>query len=198
VTRYYHKALSDLPPIKRGSSLADFVTLDGVLCFDHLSTAPNQPIVYMGKGVIFSDTREPHTIGAPVSPVTARPPAPAPGPADRDYLTIEVDFDTGGAAGGNEMLTFASSENPSTVVASVASTQGVKVQNGRQVNIVGNLSCGFINKGQMPGGARLHVYYDSEVLGHHEADGRSKVGDYTSGNWHQIAVSHKIAGWLDR
>jgi len=144
VTRRYPR-LADLVARQRQQPLL----LDGVIAFDELSC--DRPFAYRGRGVFYSEQTQAPTLAAPIAPATDNDPT--------SYLTLHHEGPVRQAHRGGAMLTLRPSSPGQAVVASVYATQGVKPAG--PLAIAGNLTCGYVNKSQIPDGAALDLYYRS-------------------------------------
>lgn len=178
ITRYY-TALQALPSMQLPEPT---LTVDGVIGFDDMST--DRSFAYQGSGVIYSDNPAPPTLTAPI----------APHPLN---MNDRVFFHYGGpvenAHGGNQMLRIRSAAGGgATVVGSVYSTQGVEPEPGHRIQVVGNLTCGFINKSSIPDNGAVDVNYDLDRL---QGDRPEDFQRFSNGSWHVISVSHRMSGF---
>ncbi|MBI4859983.1 MAG: hypothetical protein HY815_06930 [Candidatus Riflebacteria bacterium] len=176
VTRRYPK-LKDLRSVTTGNP----VRLDGIVALDDLSC--DRAFRYTGKGYLYSDEpTAPPKLTAPISPVAA--------PPSDDYLTLYYGGGTDQPYQGSAMMEMkAAASGDSTVVGSVYATQGVKPQGS--VQIVGNMSCGFVNKAQIPDASALQVHYRFDTL--RPAD----RAVFRNGSWHAVAISQRSCLALD-
>lgn len=122
------------------------VLLDGVIGFDDLSC--DRPIAYVGRGMFYSEQVSAPTLTAPIS---------SPIPDDPvSYLAVHHAGPVAQAHRGGAMLNINPGSGP-TVNAAIYATQGVKPSGAVRIN--GSLTCGYLNKSQIPGGASLSVIY---------------------------------------
>lgn len=121
--------------------------LDGVLQFEDMSC--NRPIAYVGRGMFYSEQRTAPSLTAPISP----PAHPDPS----SYLTVHHEGPVQQAHGGAAMLNLRAAGAGQTVNAAIYATQGVKP--AVPITLNGNLTCGYLNKAQIPGSARLDITY---------------------------------------
>jgi hypothetical protein len=123
------------------------VVLDGIVAFEELDGT--RPFKYGGRGVIYSESSSAPSLVAPISPVRAGDPQAS--------LVIHHEGPVPGAHEGRAMLNLRASRGGNNVLASIYATQGVKPQGN--VNIIGTLVCGYVNKSRFPTDASLDVHY---------------------------------------
>jgi hypothetical protein len=220
-TRVYSKAakIRSITMAKTDPSKAPPLVLDGVIWSRELSI--DTPFKYAGKGVLGGEPPSGTTAGeglltGPVLPVRGRREEIdasgfyndiAKDPIYTDnYINIIYQGGSGNELRATQMLKVKSSTTGSlgspTVDGTVFSTHGVKPEG--TVFIEGNYVCGVLNKQQSLTDSMFVVHYDFPVLYKPktwmpgEADAGKLKSRWYDGDWHQCAVSPRIAHYYDK